>query len=51
MQKGNREVIENKIKEHFMKIRKVVEGYEQKMMLRLDEIVQEQSVKIANVQS
>jgi hypothetical protein len=38
MQKGNREVIENKIKEHFMKIRKVVEGYELKMMSRLEEL-------------
>jgi hypothetical protein len=41
MQKGNREVIENKIKEHFMKIRKVVENYETNMMTRLEEIVSE----------
>ena len=41
MQKGNREVIENKIKEHFMKIRKVVEGYELKMMSRLEELSKE----------
>ena len=42
-------MIESKIKEHFMKIRKVVENYEQTMMNRLEEIVQEQGVKLQTV--
>jgi hypothetical protein len=36
MQKGNREVIENKLIEHFTKIRKVVDQFEQKARTHLE---------------
>jgi len=39
MQKGNREVIENKIQEHFNKIRRVVDLYEEKINTKLDEVM------------
>lgn len=39
MQRGNREVIENKLLEHFSKIRKVVDMFEQKTKGKLDELM------------
>jgi hypothetical protein len=38
MQKGNREVIENKLSEHFAKIRRTVDAFELKAKDRLEEL-------------
>mmetsp|Transcript_34155 Transcript_34155/g.33337 ORF Transcript_34155/g.33337 Transcript_34155/m.33337 type:complete len:191 (+) Transcript_34155:285-857(+) len=51
MQKGNREVIENKLLEHFTKIRKVVDAFEQKAKSQLEELMEEQNQKISMVQT
>lgn len=50
MQKGNQEVIENKLQEHFNKIRRVVDAFEAKMKNKFVELMEEQSLKIDNVQ-
>eukprot|EP00347_Sterkiella_histriomuscorum_P005030 403358170 len=51
MQRGNREVIENKLIEHVNKLRRVVDGFEQKMQSQLDQLFDEQNVKLIQVQS
>jgi len=51
MQRGNREVIENKLKEHFSKIRRVVDSFEAKMQTQLASLMDEQSAKLLAVQS
>lgn len=40
MQKGNREVIENKLQEHFTKIRRVVDLFESKAKNKLEELME-----------
>lgn len=39
MQKGNREVIENKLMEHFSKIRRLVDSFELKAKSKLEELM------------
>jgi hypothetical protein len=41
MQKGNREVIENKLLEHFNKIRKNVDTFEEKTRSKLNELMEQ----------
>jgi len=41
MQKGNREVIDNKLSEHFAKIRKVIDSFEDKIRNKLNELSEE----------
>lgn len=41
MQKVNREVIANKMREHFGKIRRVIDGFEQKMVEKLETLENE----------
>jgi hypothetical protein len=49
MQRGNREVIENKLSEHFTKIRKVVDSFEEKTKSKLDELMDDQNTKLIKV--
>ena len=51
MQRGNREVIENKLVEHFTKIRRVVDTFEQKSKRMLEELMEKQNLKICQVQT
>ena len=51
MQKGNREVIENKLLEHFTKIRRVVDTFEQKAKTVLEELMEQQNGKLSQVQT
>ena len=46
MQKGNREVIENKLSEHFSKIRRVIDTFEIKAKNKLEELMDEQNSKL-----
>lgn len=38
-QKGNREVIANKLQEHFIKIRRVVEAFELRVQNKMEELM------------
>jgi hypothetical protein len=49
MQRGNREVIENKLKEHVGKMRRVLDGFEARMQKKLEELAEEQTQKLVNV--
>ena len=49
MQKGNKEVIESKLAEHFAKIRSVVDMFEQKTRSKLETHMQDQSAKLMDV--
>ncbi len=49
MQRGNREVIENKLTEHFSKVKKIVEAFEDKMKGKLEELMDEQTTKLNDV--
>lgn len=49
MQKGNKEVIESKLVEHFTKIRSVVDLFEQRTRSKLGTLVEEQHLKLLNV--
>lgn len=41
MQKGNREVIENKLIEHFEKIRRLIDSFEQKAKNKLEDLMEQ----------
>ena len=41
MQRGNREVIENKLMEHFAKLRRIVDQFEQKTKESMEELMEE----------
>jgi hypothetical protein len=39
IQTGNRQIIESKLKEHFAKLRKVMDDYEDRCTLKLEELL------------
>jgi hypothetical protein len=43
MQSGNRQVIESKLQEHFLKIRRAVDGFEQQSKQKLEYLIDSQS--------
>lgn len=49
MQKGNREYIENKLEDHFAKVRRVVDESESEAREKLEEVIEEQNVKLVKV--
>jgi hypothetical protein len=47
MQKGNRDIIEGKMNEHFIKIRRVIDIFEAKMQQKLDSLTDEQTQRLS----